>query len=173
MTKLRISAPVAAAQALAERWAHLDGLLAASMATRQAAIAPTNAAADAIDRPVIDEMDALRVELDGWFRRSGKQLTGGKRRSAELGGCMLGLKAGRAALDIDGDEKRLAAALAAKDWGQDLVRVVPSLNKPAILTALADKLLGRRLRTLGFGRREPVDAFHLDRVDQSGVCSAA
>ena len=173
MTALRVNASVDQAQAAAERWAQLDGVLATSRAARQAAIAATNAAADAIDRPLIDVMDALRVDLDGWYRRNAGKLTGGKRKSAELGGCMLALKSSRAALDIAGDEKGLAATLAGKTWGKDLVRTAPALDKPAILKALADRLLGRRLMTLGFTRRDPVDRFHLDRVDQAGVADAA
>lgn len=173
MSKLRVNAPVGQAQAAAERWARLDAVLAASQATRQAAIAATNAAADAVDRPLIEEMDALRIELEGWFRRSGDQLTGGRRRSAELGGCMLGLRAGRVKLGFaGGDDKAALAALQEQRWAKPLIRVTYAVDRAGTLRAL-DGRLGPALAGLGFAAEGGEDAFHLARVEQPGITTPA
>lgn len=164
--RLRVNAPVDQAQAMAERYAELDGVLATSQAMRRSAVAVAHAAADAIDRPIVEEMDALRDQLDTWYRRNADLLTGGKRRSAELGGCMLGLRAGRAKLAFaGGDDKAAVAALQQHRWAKPLVRVTYAIDRSAALKALNGKQADQ-LAALGFTAEAEGDTFTLARVDQ-------
>lgn len=171
MIRLRVNAPVPAAIEAAERYSALSAELALVEHNRSAAIAATNAVADVLAAPLIAELAQLRDQIEPWFRRNANLLTAGKRRSAELGGCMLGLRAGRTSLTIAGDAAALAKVLQAKTWGKDLVRTDPSIDKAAVLKALGGRLAAK-LKALGFSLSTPVDTFFLDRVDQPGVAAA-
>lgn len=173
MTRLRVNAPVQAAIETTERYAAIAGQLAIVEHDRTAALAATNAVADTLAAPLIAELDALRAELDPWWRRNGDALTAGKRRSAELGGCMLGLRAGRAKLTFaHGDDKAAVAALRPHRWAKPLIRVTTAVDKVAALKALVGKH-ATALAALGFGSDQGDDAFHIDRVDQAGVATPA
>lgn len=174
MTRLRVNAPVADAQVLATRVAEVELLLATNESTRQAALAATNAAADTSARPLLDELEELRAALEPWWRRNAHELTGGKRKSAELGGCMIGLATSRASVIFThaDDKAAVAAVRTAAPWaGKALLKQTFRLDRPAIAKALE----GRRadeVRALGFDLSPSADAFFIKRVEQEGVAVA-
>lgn len=171
MTALRLNAPIAAATVLAERYGALAGELATAEASRAAALAATNAVADTLTQPIVAEMDAIRAALEPWWARNGAQVTGGKRKSAELGGCMLGSRSGKAALVID-DEPSAKAALVKARWGKELLRTTVSVDKAAVLKALGGTL-AKKLAAIGFAKSAPAETFFLERVEQPGVVGVA
>ena len=172
MTKLRVNATVDQARATAERYANVAGQLASVEENRTAAIGATNAVADALARPLIELLDGLRVELEGWWLRNAADVTGGKRRSAELGGCMLGLRAGRAKLVFDrGDDKAAVAVLQEHRWAKQLVRVTYAVDKAATLKALDAGKHAGPLADLGFRAEGGTDTFFIDRVEQPGTAT--
>ncbi|WP_230630673.1 host-nuclease inhibitor Gam family protein [Sphingomonas sp. Leaf37] len=172
MTKLRINAPVDQATPLIERYAALGTELALADVARNDAITAANTAADRITVPIVDEMTAIREQLEPWWRRNAATLLPTKRKSMELGGCVIGSKTGSTSVTFAlGNDELAASTLQAARWSKAYVRVKPSVDKAAVKTALAGKD-GDKLRALGFGVTTPIETFILDRADQSGTVTA-
>jgi hypothetical protein len=167
--KLRINAPAEQLAPLLERFAHLGLELDLADASRNDAIAAANTAADQIALPIIKEMDEIRAAVEPWWKRNGATLLTGKRKTVELGGCMVGSKAGRSSLQFaGGDDTKATAALQAHRWAKPYVRVSYSPDKTAIATALTGKH-AEQFRALGFSKPAGDVTFVLERVKQEGT----
>lgn len=168
MTKLRVTASTADATIMLERFAQLGIEVQLLEASRADGIAAANAAADQMLLPIVTEQNEIRAQLEPWWKRNGAELRG-KRKSIELGGCVIGTKAGTASLQFaGGDDKAAALALTALAWAKKLLRRTPTLDKAAIAEALKGKR-GAELRTLGFSMPDPVETFVLKPAKQEGT----
>lgn len=126
-------------------------------ARREAQVARIGAACDAAIAPLVSRMDALVEQLRPWWAANAAELTKGKRKSIELGGCQIGTRTPAAQLTHSfANDEDAVAALQAHRWAKPLVRIRYSLDRKAIVGALADKN-AQRVAELGFGaRQEPV-----------------
>lgn len=157
---------------LLDRVARIDGEASTIAGNRDAAIAATNAVADALMTPLREERAAIATVLEAWWAKDGRALLTGKRKTIELGGCMIGAKAAPTALTFtDDDFEKAVTALRAERWAKPYVRVTYAVDKKATKDALAGKH-GEQLRTLGFGTSGGTDAFVLTAVVQSGTLTA-
>ncbi|WP_156679359.1 host-nuclease inhibitor Gam family protein [Sphingomonas profundi] len=167
--KLRITAPVEQATALLERFAALGHQIALAEAGREEAIARSNAVADGIVVPLLHEQGELREQLAAWWGRSGAALLTGKRKTLELGGCMIGSKAGRTRLEFaGGDDAAALAKLREHRWAKPYVRVSYSVDKVETKKGLEGKH-AQQLYALGFSVPPAEEVFLLERVVQDGV----
>lgn len=154
---------------LLEQIAQLDGQAASIAANRDAAIASTNAIADALLVPVLEERSAIAGVVETWWVQTGHTLLKGKRKTMQLGGCDIGSKKAPTALTFTNDDFEAAAtALRAERWAKRYVRVTYSVAKKDTTAALDGKH-GDQLRTLGFGKRGGADVFVLSTVTQTGT----
>ena len=157
------------ATALLDQVARLDAEVVTINSNRDAAIAATNAVADALLTPVLERRDAIAALLETWWAEAGKSLLKGKRKSIELGGCIIGTKAAPTALTFTADDFDAAVtALRAERWAKPYVRVSYAVDKKAAKEALDGKH-GEQLRQLGFGTRGGADVFVLEAVKQAGT----
>lgn len=161
------------ATALLDRVARLDGDAATITMHRDQAIANANAAADVVLFPVREERAAIAGVLEAWWHGGGRSLLTGKRKTVELGGCMIGTKSAPVALTFTADDFEAAVtALRGKRWAKPFVRVTYAVDKKATKEALDGKH-GEQLRALGFGTRGGADVFVVDAVTQAGTIAAA
>ena len=172
MAALRTPNSVKAATGYAERFAELDGAIGDIEAERNRTIAAANAAADLLAEPLLAERDAIREKLAAWWPLVAAALTQGKRKSIELGGCLIGSRAGRASLAIEGEPKLVAAALEKHQWAAPLLRTKIEIDRAAVLKAI-DGAHKRALANLGFRKVEPADVFVLERFEQAGTLAGA
>lgn len=120
---------------LLTRYAALDGQIAARKARVDAAIAQMRAEADALDAPVIAEQKEIFLALKPWWAVAGDSVTGGERKTWELGGCLIGHRMNNPSLGFPKPE-HFAVALLQGAGLNGLLRVKTELDKPAIVTAL-------------------------------------
>ena len=156
---------------LLEEFATLEGQLAKGEEYRAHLIATANARCDERANPLIARRGELAAALQTWWAGAAAALTGGKRKSIELGGCMIGSKAGRASLAVVGDEAAIATKLSRRKWAVGLFRVTVAMDKAALLKALAG-VHGRKLKALGLGRKDGAETFILERAEQAGTRAA-
>lgn len=156
---------VDAARKLLERFAELEDSLVAIEATRNAAIVAANATADEDGASAIAEREEIRTKLEPWWKTAGATLTGGKRKSAELGGCIVGTVAGRDSLAIEGDEDAVITALGKRAWAKPLLRVKTTLDRAAILKSL-DGVYRKQLAALGLTCKTGETTFFVKRTEQ-------
>jgi predicted DNA-binding protein (UPF0251 family) len=138
---------------------------------RNSEISAANAKADEAAVPLRIKRDAMRDALEAWWAKAGAALTQGKRRSIELGGCELGLQAGRSTLVVQ-DEAAVVAALKDQLWAAYLINVKVTLDKRAALKAL-DGPHSIQLKSLGLAKQAGEDAFFVKPVVQHGVIEVA
>ncbi|MGN6270875.1 MAG: host-nuclease inhibitor Gam family protein [Sphingomonas sp.] len=165
-----VNAPTSIEQAtaLADRFAQLSGELETIVANRDAAIAATHATADILVSPILAEQTAITDALRAWWPGVAEQLTGGKRQSVELGGCMIGMNAGRVSLAMRGTEEKLLAKLKGARWAKPLIRVKESIDKVAVRKALEGKR-APELKQFGFRLVPGAETFYVKRVEQDGT----
>lgn len=163
-------APRTTAQAteLAATYAEIDGRLAAVEAARKAELGRINAAADAEAGPLLGQLAAMSKALDAWWTTGGNAIAPKGRKSAQLGGCMVGTRASRSTLTIAGDEADVVALLSGLRWAKPMLRVKTSLNRSTVLSSLDGKYKVA-LAELGIGRTEATDTFFIERVEQAGA----
>ena len=158
------------ATALLDRVAHIDGETGTIEANREAALAATNAVADTLAIPLRDERAQIVALLEPWWSKVADKLTGGKRKSVALGGCIIGTKAGRPKLAHDfKDDDAAVAALQAHRWAKPLLRIKTTLDRVATLKALAGAHAAK-LGELGFSKDQG-ETFFVERVSQPGLVS--
>lgn len=166
---LRANAPADKAMPLIERYAQLGAEAALLETNRDAALAATNATADGLLKPILDEMALIRAALEPWWAKVGRSLLTGRRKTIELFGCMIGTKAGRSSVVVpDG----VLAALKGQRWGKDFIRTTEEVDKTAARTGLTGRH-GEKLKALGITVTEPPEVFVLDRVVQDGTQAKA
>lgn len=160
-----------AATELCERFALLDGQIAAIEERRQADIAAINADADRAAADLIAQRDAIAAKLEPWWDGAAAELTKGKRKSIELGGCQIGTRELRPTLQIAGDEKDVVAALSALRWAKPFLAVKVSLDRAHTLKSIDGKYAAT-FAELGVTRREAVPVFYVKRAEQGGTRTA-
>lgn len=161
-----------AAVAMLERFAAIESAIGAIEAHRSDGIAHANAVADSALEPLVAERAELRAKLRPWWERAGAALTKGARKTIELGGCVIGTKAGRTSLAVEGHEDDVVIALRLTRWGQRMVRSRFSLDRRVALNELAG-VHGDKLRALGLSVDEGAEEFVLKRAEQAGTIGAA
>lgn len=163
-----------AATRLLEQFAGLEAQIAAIETERQAAIATVNGRADTAANDLIGRRDAIQAKLEPWWAKAGQALTakipGGKRKSIELGGCLIGTRASKASLAIAGNASDLIGKLQGlrSSWARRLLRTTVTLDKRAILAELDGKN-AETLETMGFARNAPEAQFFVQRAEQTGT----
>lgn len=141
MTKRRKAAALPAATSMEEavkllgRFAVLDAEVEARKARVDAAIASLRSQAAELDAPAEAEMKAIFLALKPWWAVSADEVTGGKRKSAELAGCLIGHRMTNPKLVYPTPEAVAIEKLHALGY-QDLLRVKTELDKQAIIRAL-------------------------------------
>lgn len=161
---LRAPASTEEATALLAELATVIATIGAHDAQRDAAIQQIDAAADACIVPLAAQRDDLFKRLQPWYEGHADELTGGKRKSIELGGCTIGHRTTPPKLvfehgkDADGVE-------ALQHFGRThgtLKVPAPTLVKPAILAELANGPADADaipLELLGFAAKQTEEFF--------------
>ena len=170
----RMPRTVEQATELLDQISRLDGEAASINASRDAAVAATNATADALLVPVLGERTAIAGVIETWWSANGAALLKGKRKTVELGGCIIGTKAAPLALTFgNSDDFDVAVArLREQRWAKPYVRTTHAVDKTATKEALAEGKHAEQLRALGFGTRGGAPAFLLKAVAQAGTVEA-
>lgn len=168
---LRTPRTLEQATALAARFAALDTRLAEIEGERTSQIGQINAACDIEAGPITEQLAAIAQAMAPWWARHGITLTQGKRKSAELGGCMIGARSQRARLAHGFDSEELAvAALMGSPYRKATIVVKYSIDRAATLKLLDGKsATAKGLSALGFRVERPEEAFFISRVEQSGT----
>ena len=156
------------ATAMLERFAVLDGDRAAIEAERNEQIAKINAASDEQLVPIVEEIVAIGEKVQPWWAKAAAELLPAKRKSMELGGCIIGSRTGKTVLAIAGAEDALIAALTKLRWGKVFAPAKPKLDKTALLKA-TDGPRADDLKTLGVTAKAGEESFVLARAEQSGT----
>ena len=162
---------IKAATAKLERYAELDGQIAAVEADRQDAIAAINARCDTAANDLIAERDRIAGEVETWWTKSGHKLLSRftpSRKTMELGGCVLGTRSSPDSLSVAGKAGAIAEALQATRWGRKFVRTTFALKRRELLDAL-DGPNAEALAELGLTRQTGAETFQLSRADQDGT----
>jgi hypothetical protein len=157
-----------------ERYAALAGKVAAIGGRRNVLIARANAAADKMAAPIVAEMAEILATIETWWSAGGKDLLPAKRKSIELGGCMIGSKVGATSLiniNAGGFDKQ-AELMRKLAWAEPFVRVTVSIDKGAVSKAMAGPL-APKLKGRGFRLEDGTDEFFLKAVAQSGAVTTS
>lgn len=165
---MRAIRTLAVATAALTRHAAIEGEIAAIEEGRSGKLADINTAADQARQPLDKELAAIGEALEPWWSANGGEHTSGKRKSAELGGCMIGTRSSKEKLAIAGDQDALVEDMRTLRWAKPYVRVTYSIDKQAVLPAMVGKH-GEALRSLGFSVEPASDTFFVKRVAQGGV----
>ncbi|WP_375290901.1 host-nuclease inhibitor Gam family protein [Qipengyuania sp.] len=167
-TPIRQPRSVEAATALCERYAELDGQIAAIEERRQADLAAVNADADRAANDLIAQRDAIAPKLAPWWAGAAETLTKGKRKSIELGGCEIGTVKAKDGLAIDGKDDAIIGKLQKLRWAKPFLRPKVSLDRAALLKATEGKRKDE-LAELGVTRSVGVPSFFVKRTGQGGT----
>lgn len=134
--KLPATQTVEEAIAQLKRYAQLDASIAARKARTEAAIASLKAQTDTLNAPEEAEQKALFLSLKPWWAVAGDTVTGGERKTWELGGCLIGHRTSNPALGYPKPEAAAVELLFVNGW-HGCLRVKYELDKPVILRGLA------------------------------------
>ena len=168
---MRAPRSLPAATRLLERFAVLEGEIGLIEAARCEAIALANVAADEAAAALLVERAELTCALEGWWAGTAPALTGGERKSIELGGCMIGTRADKPSLALAGTPKAAILALLKTSWGKKLVKISTALDRRAI-TKVLDGPHKVELAEIGFSLAHGSVGFVLERVSQEGSRTA-
>jgi len=171
MAAPRAPRSIKAATEMLERYAVLEGDIGAVEADRGAQLSAINAASDTVAEPLLKERDELRGKLEKWWAGAAEELTEGKRKSIELGGCVVGTRAGKESLKLLGPEKDVVAVLSALRWAKPLLRTKTTLDRKAVLMSLGGGH-GLALAELGLLRGGGQETFYVQRTEQSGTLAS-
>lgn len=156
------------AAALCERLAELQGGIDAINASRARDMAIINARCDDASLDLLTERDAIAAKLaEAWPDLAAKVLPAG-RKSAELGGCMIGSVTTRPSLTLAGDEAAVIEAMQALRWAKPFLRSRVTIERAGVLKALDGSRAGA-LAELGFGKGGGEEQFFVRPVEQAGV----
>jgi len=168
MTAIRQPRSIAAAETLCARYADNVGAVERIEDQRNRAIADANSAADAKLAPILEEQGKIEAKLAPWWESAKDELTEGKRKSIELGGCIVGTRAGRTSLDVKGKPADVVEQLQGKRWATKLLRVNVSIDKKATIAAL-DGPRADELKALGLSVKVADEQFLVQRAEQGGT----
>lgn len=141
MAKRRKSEVLPAAQsreeaiALLTRYAEIAAGIEQIDANTAAVMAQRKAGDDAIKAPLITQQEAIFLRVKPWWAVAGATVVEGDRKTAELGGCLLGHRTGNPTLKHPTPVDKAVGLLVGKGW-VGLLRVKYELDKPAIAAAL-------------------------------------
>lgn len=146
------------------RYAALQASITARRADADAKIAQIRAAVDGALAADEAQLKAWFNALKPWWAVSAEALTEGKRKSIELGGCLIGHRLSTPRV-VHPNLTEAEAVEQLRDHDYDeLVRVVRELDKPAILRMLADDdVQAAEIRSLGFASKQ-TETFFIDRI---------
>lgn len=168
---LRVPKTIEQATALLESFSVLSAKIASIDARRNRAIAAANRIADKMTLPLLEQRQAITAATEPWWALNGPTLTKGKRKSIELGGCVIGSVSSRDTLGfVNGDNDAALAALRPHKWAKPFVRVTYSVDRVATFQALGGAH-GKKLAALGFESVAGGETFFLKPVAQSGALS--
>ena len=151
-----------AATELCERFAGLSGAIEAIEDARY----------DPELTPLVAERDLIAERLEPWWATAAAELTQGKRKSIELGGCLVGTRTARTALAVAGEEVDVIDLLSALRWAKPFLRTKISLDRTAILKAI-DGPRSAVFAELGLSARAGEDVFFVTRAEQGGTVTGA
>jgi phage host-nuclease inhibitor protein Gam len=117
------------------RYAEIAGQIAARDVRVAAAAAQLRGEADRLNAPLVAEQEAIFLAIKPWWAVAGAGVTEGDRKTAELGGCLLGHRIGNPTLKYPTPEATAVRLLIERGW-QGLLRIKYELDKPAIMAAL-------------------------------------
>lgn len=169
---IRVPRSNSAAIVMLERFAAIEDQVAGIEAKRNRVIAGANKAADVLLEPLVAEREQIRAKLQPWWAKAGAALTKGARKTVELGGCIVGTKAGRSSLHVDRNEDDVISDLKLISWGKRLLRQRWSLDRGAVTKALDGKR-AEDLGKLGLSIDEGEEQFVLKRAEQAGTVTGA
>ena len=142
-TKRRKADKLPAAQSTEEaiellaRYAEVDAILERSKVSLEEQIATLRAQRDRFDEGYKLELKVLFNQLKPWWAVAGEQLTEGKRKSIELGGCQIGHRTSTPALKLEGlTEAEAIEHLETLGFEAWAIRTKKELDKPALIAAL-------------------------------------
>ena len=167
-TAIRAPRSLTEAQRLCEQFAQLDGEIAAIEEAREVAIAAANAEVDKDLVPLVARRAAIVEKLGPWWKANAAELTKGKRKSAELGGVVLGTREGRARLAIAGNVADVVQLLSALRWAKPFLRQKIELDRVAVLRAIDGKH-GQALAEMGVTAEQGEETFYIERTGQAGT----
>jgi hypothetical protein len=156
--------PTSAEDVLAE----LDGRIAAMEEARDAAIAKANAVVDEDLAPLVKERAAIEEKLGPYFMANREQLLPPKRKSIELGGCVIGSRASTDRVQVTGDTKQVLSAMLKLPWAKKLLEVTWSINRAKVKAAIEGGRAGE-LAAIGVALAEGEETFFIRRTRQSGT----
>ena len=156
---------VAAAEKLCARYAEIEGFIALCAELRDTAIAEANSIADEAIAPLLEEQRKIAAKLEPFWNEKGHELTEGKRKTVELGGCIIGTKEGRPAIVVEGKQADVANALRSDPDLTQFVKTTHAPDKPALKKGLLGSL-ATKLIAIGISMSEPQDEFVLKRAEQ-------
>jgi Bacteriophage Mu Gam like protein len=167
--KIRAPRSLNEAQRLCEGFVAVDEQIVAIEAARDAAIAKANASADAELAPLLLRRAAFKDKLAPWWTDNQQLLTKGKRKSAELGGVVLGTRTGKGRLTIAGAADAVIANLRAnRTLGRLFVRPKFELDNAEIRKGLEGKH-ATALKAAGLGFEPGTETFFIERTAQAGT----
>jgi len=140
---------IAEGEKMLARYAKLAAANDALEAELAAKIAPLKAATDKKLQPLIAQMATIKEALQPWWGEHAAALTGGKKKSHELAGCVIGSRANPKRLVYQGKDEEEAIAKLREGRFNTLVDRVYQLNKKAILARVEAEPEGN-VAQLGF-----------------------
>lgn len=172
--KLPAAQTEAEAIVLLTRYAALASAIAARNERVAAAIASLRAQADALNAPEDAEQKAIFLQLKPWWAVAGEAITGGLRKSWELGGCLIGHRTGNPTLLHPKPEAVAVELLYAQGW-HGCLRVKFELDKPMLTRGLAGspfdgeagQAVAAQLKSWGFSIVQK-EEFFIDRLPPRG-----
>jgi len=119
-------------------------------ADRRSGRAAIDEAADRLAAPHEARLKELFNQLKPWWAVSGPEILGGRRKSTELGGCLIGHRMTTPKLGLGKMSVQIAIdTLTKHGWDDPCVRVKYEIDKPACLKMLSSDQ-ARYLEELGF-----------------------
>lgn len=149
--KLPAAQSTAEAIAILGRYAQLQASIDARRADAEAKIAEIRAAVDGAIAPDEALLKSLFKQVQPWWTVNADELTQGKRKSIELGGCLIGHRTTTPKLKLaEITEGEAIESLKEQNFDAYL-RVIEELDKQALIKALgAGDEAAAKLRELGF-----------------------
>lgn len=146
--------------ALLARYAEVDAILERSKSSLEEQIAALRAQRDRFDEAYKAQLKAIFNQLKPWWAVAHQELTEGKRKSIELGGCQIGHRTTTPALKLEGITEAEAIEdlelLGFEAWA---IRTKKELDKPALIAALRKLAAGKAPEEMNADER---DAYVLD-----------
>lgn len=165
---------------LLARFADASAQIDALEAQRAASLAQINGAADACIVPLAAELKDIAKQLKPWWAASIEELTAGRRKSIELGGCTIGYRISPPKVVHEhGRDGDAALVLLGTNYADRAVRVSYALDKPGVLKLLDEQALLEgdavpdvSIASLGFAARQ-VEEFFIDVIAPQPIALGA